>query len=307
MSISLEDAKEVASALFSPAPEVVHHRTSVNTVFVLSFEGSQDKILKTNDHPEYSGGLLNEQRVLPQLRGIGLAVSKVETTQDDLSGSRFPFSVMPREASESISNIWWRDPEEVGALYGDAGRWLAHLHRHDPSSVPDAIEPSEAQRLEIGERERINTDVLAAGLDLNDVAGLFDRFTELQERPRTALIHGDYSPGQVMASEEAIAYVVDWDYAQHGRPMRDLGLCLAYTKFYGEGLALAEEIARAYWEVRRWTASEAQECDLWELYTLLRVTSGQHLAGGLDLSARGMELIRDALQRLEHGSAPGTA
>jgi len=158
-----------------------------------------------------------------------------------------------------------------------------------------------------GERERIRKDVQEADLGLPGINALFDRFAELQDRPRPALIHSDFNAGQVMVSDNAIAYVVDWDFAQHGRPMRDLGLCIAYTKFYHHSDERAAALRQAYQHIRWLSPEDTEECTLWEIYTLLRVTSAQHLAGGIENSVRGVRLIRDAIAHLGPESPNGTA
>jgi aminoglycoside phosphotransferase (APT) family kinase protein len=307
MPVSPLAAQELVARLFDPPPEVRHHRTSVSTVFILRLDDGREKILKISDDPQFEAGLRREQRVLSQLRALGLAVSKIELTQDDLPDASFSFSLMPREASHSLGELWWRTPKKVASLFEDAGRWLADLHRYDPAAVPDAIGPAEARRLEAGERERIRADVEKAALDIPGVRTLFTRFEELQERPRPVLIHSDFNASQVMVAEERIAYVVDWDYTQHGRPMRDLGLCLAYTKFYDQSVERAAALFHAYDQVRALSPDEREECTLWEIYTLLRVTSAQHLVGGVENSARGLELIREAVRRLTASPPEGAS
>lgn len=307
MPVSQLAVQELAARLFDPPPEVRHHRTSVNTVFILRLADGREKVLKINDDPNFAVGLRREQRVLAQLGALGLAVSHVELTQDDVPDASFSFSLMPREASHSLGELWWKTPERVASLFEDAGRWLANLHRHDPAAVPDALCPVEARRQEVGERERIRADVETAALDVPGVRTLFTRFEELQDRPRPALIHSDFNASQVMVAEDGIAYVVDWDFAQHGRPMRDLGLCLAYTKFYDQSVERAAALFHAYEQVRPLSPSERNECVLWEIYTLLRVTSAQHLAGGIENSVRGLELITDAVRSLATSPSQGTA
>jgi aminoglycoside phosphotransferase (APT) family kinase protein len=247
--------------------------------------------LKANDHARLQEGLRREQVVLPSLHSLGLDVPSLEATQNDLPEIPFAFSIMPRDAVHSLADAWWSDRAEYRPLFEEAGRWLARLHQTDPSRVTGILPEAEARRHCIAEREKIRTDVAEARLRSDATDELFAAFTEIQDRPRTALIHGDYNASQVMVDGGRISYVVDWDDAQYGRRMRDLGLCRAYAKFYDRALDEARLLSEAYEQVRPLEGDERRESLHWELYTLLRITSAQKLVGATEISEWGVEMI----------------
>lgn len=295
MAVTQDEVEVLVREIYDPPPAVQHHRTSISSVFVLTFADGAEKILKANNDDRFSEGVRREQRVLPSLRSLGLNVPCVELTQEDRPCTRFAFSVMPRNATRTLSD--WRRTDQTAAapVYVDAGAWLAKLHLTDPLSVPEAILPAEAHDLGVGERIWIQGLVTEAELVELGSEALFDEFAAMQERPRESLIHGDYNAGQVMIKDGAISYVVDWDFAQHGRPMRDLGLCLAYANFYDRATDEAVQLKQGYEEIRPLSPVEEEECLLWQLYTLLRVTAGLRLAGQREISDWGIGLISDLL------------
>ena len=250
MSVARAEVERLVRRLYDPAPTVRHLRTSINAVFVLEFESAPDKILKLGFQPRFALGLLREQRVLPSLRAVGLEVSTLELTQDALQEHSAPFSIMRRDAERSLSQCSWASPDEYGVLFQDAGRWLARLHGVDPDEVAGVTPPEEARAGGVAEREDIRDAVARAGMLGEGPPELFARFEQLQERPRRWLIHGDYNASQVMTVDGALSYVVDWDSTQYGRPMRDLGLCLAYARFYDRACEPAVELRGAYDSIR---------------------------------------------------------
>jgi aminoglycoside phosphotransferase (APT) family kinase protein len=120
-----------------------------------------------------------------------------------------------------LAAVDWRDrgldglgrPE--GFLDRQVGRWLGQLERYRT-------------------REIKHLDAVAEWLEAN--------------RPRTGpvgLMHGDYSPFNVMASPDdphRLAAVIDWDTGTIGDPLLDLGHLLARWTEPGEAPALSYPI-----------------------------------------------------------------
>ena len=172
------------------------------------------------------------------------------------------------------------------------GKWLAHLHTIAPDAVAGIMPKGEAFVGEIRERREIYDALLAADMMKPDYYPMFQRFEKFQKQPRTDLIHGDFNAAQVMVDGKKLAYIVDWDSVQYGSAMRDLGLCMAYTKFYDRAILEAPKLQLAYESVRPLTDAERHECLHWELYTLLRITANAVLRGAENRAHYGKQLIR---------------
>ena len=265
--------KAIVQQLYGETPTIRHHRTSINTVYSIRFVHGADKIFKFCDNPKWKAGLLREQKVLPSLKKLGLDVSTIEYTQADVAHTDTDFSIMARDAEYSLSEHFTINLSDYGALFAEAGKWLANLHSIDPAAVLGVMQPPDAVTGGIRERRKIYDDLIKADLMVHDYYPLFRRFEEIQKRPRTDLIHGDFNASQVMITGKKLAYVVDWDSAQYGRAMRDLGLCLAYTKFYDRAVREAPLLQDAYETIRPLSDAERHECLHWEMYTLLRITA----------------------------------
>jgi len=289
---------DIAHRLYRQKPQLTHLRTSINAVYVLHFDDLPDKIFKVAYDMRFKEGLLQEQRILLSLSKLGVAVPTLECTQDDMQGVDNWFSIMARDAEFSLADHFKRDNESYSELFRESGRWLAHLHGIDPNDVPGAMSPVAAQIAEIRERRRIREMLDEAELMQHDYHPLFHRFAEIQNRPRKAFIHGDFNATQVMVKNRQVSYVVDWGSGQFGRAMRDLGLCLAYTKFYDYALNEATLVQQGYESVRPLSDAERHECLHWELYTLLRITAAAVLSGADNMVLWGKRLIQGVYMKV---------
>lgn len=112
------------------------------------------------------------------------------------------------------------DPEIAGRL----GRMLAALH----AGTPDvAALPARLRDYSLFEQQRVDPyyrTVMRRRPDLaGPVAGYIDR---MRER-RRCLVHGDWSPKNVLAGPSGV-WVVDWEVAQAGDPAFDVAFMLTH-------------------------------------------------------------------------------
>lgn len=290
--------KVIAQQLYGETPIVRHHRTSINTVYTLHFTHGTDKIFKFCADEQWKQGVLREQAVLPSLRKLRLAVSTIEYTQANAPDSVGNFSIMARDAEFSLSEYYETNPTDYSHLFAESGKWLAKLHSIDPSAVEGIMSADDALVAGIRERRHIYDSIIAADMMKADYYPLFQRFEKIQRQARTDLIHGDFNASQVMVDAKKLAYVVDWDATQYGRAMRDLGLCLAYTKFYNRAVREAPMLQAAYEALRPLSDSERHECLHWELYTLLRITANAIVRNAESQAHWGKKLIQNVYLKI---------
>jgi aminoglycoside phosphotransferase (APT) family kinase protein len=119
-----------------------------------------------------------------------------------------------------------------GLMARQCGEILAAIHRIDPREVPfltrqDAAEHVAAHRKIV---DHFNFRLPALELALRWSAENAPR------NQRLAVLHGDFRTGNMIVGEDGIRCVLDWELAQIGDPMQDLGwLCIRTWRFGGAG------------------------------------------------------------------------
>jgi aminoglycoside phosphotransferase (APT) family kinase protein len=208
-----------------------------------------------------------EFQLLGALHAAGLAVPVpifVET-QTDLLGS--PFFVMEHVAGSSEL--------DAAALPSALEQMAAYLQRVHTLKIEVALPPRE--------------DPFEGALGYVDASDpVHDALQALRVRntqSRTALVHGDFWPGNVLWNNGTLAAVVDWEDAALGDPVSDLAGCrLELLWKYGE--SAAEQFTHQYLAL---AALDTTTLPVWELYAAS--------AAAASMSAWGLEPEREADMR----------
>jgi aminoglycoside phosphotransferase (APT) family kinase protein len=143
-----------------------------------------------------------------------------------------------------------RDDALVGAramMARQCGEILAAIHRVDPADVPflkrqHAAEMVAAQRMIV---DHLGFRLPALELGLRWAAENAPRDS------RHTVVHGDFRTGNLIVGPEGVRCVLDWEIAQSGDPMQDLGwLCVKTWRFGGArpvgGFGAREDLFAAY-------------------------------------------------------------
>lgn len=112
------------------------------------------------------------------------------------------------------------------------GEILAAIHRIDASRVPFLTSQDAAEHVAAHRRivDRYGFRLPALELALRWAA------ENLPRKTRHTVVHGDFRMGNLIVGEEGIRCVLDWELAQTGDPMQDLGwLCIRTWRFGGAG------------------------------------------------------------------------
>jgi aminoglycoside phosphotransferase (APT) family kinase protein len=153
-------------------------------------------------------------------------------------------------AGETLGVRIVRDDRFVAArrvMARQCGEILAAIHRIDLAEAPFLTRQDAAQHV-------------AAHRRLIDSAGFKLPALELAMRwaaenvprnQRLAVLHGDFRTGNMIVGEDGIRCVLDWELAQAGDPMQDLGwLCIKTWRFGGAepvgGFGSREDLFAAY-------------------------------------------------------------
>jgi aminoglycoside phosphotransferase (APT) family kinase protein len=146
------------------------------------------------------------------------------------------------------------------------GEILAAIHQIKPADVPFLIHQDAAAH--VAAHRRI-VDYYGFRLPALEFAL---RWAEqnVPQCQRRAVVHGDFRTGNLIIDEEGIRCVLDWELAQTGDPMQDLGwLCIRTWRFGSSapvgGFGSREELYTAY-ERASGYAVEPDHAKFWEAF-----------------------------------------
>jgi aminoglycoside phosphotransferase (APT) family kinase protein len=158
--------------------------------------------------------------------------------------------ITERIAGETLGSRIVRDERFAPArrvMTQQCGEILAAIHRIDLAEVPflkrqDAAEHVAAHRRLV--------DYYGFVLPALDLALRWAAENEPRNQRHT-VVHGDFRSGNLIVGEEGIRCVLDWELAQSGDPMQDLGwLCIRTWRFGGlepvGGFGSREDLFAAY-------------------------------------------------------------
>lgn len=146
------------------------------------------------------------------------------------------------------------------------GTILAAIHRIDAASLPFLKEQDAAAQLAAYRRIVDHYQFRLPALEL----GLRWVEENLPRGARTTVIHGDFRTGNLIVDEQGVRLVIDWEIAQRGDPMQDLGwLCVKTWRFGGAhpvgGFGSREALFAAY-EKASGHAVEPAHVRFWEAF-----------------------------------------
>jgi|SRR5579863_642516 len=140
-----------------------------------------------------------------------------------------------RVAGETLGPRIVRDERFAAArpqMARQCGEILAAIHSIDPSKVPFLMSQPPAMHI-AAHREIVDSyGFRLPALEL----GLRWAAEHVPKDVRHTVVHGDFRMGNLIVDETGVRCVLDWELAQTGDPMADLGwLCIRTWRFGGAG------------------------------------------------------------------------
>ena len=152
--------------------------------------------------------------------------------------------ITERVAGETLGTRIVRDERYAAArrvMARQCGEILAAIHRIDFAEAPFLMRQDAAEHVAAHRRIVDNYDFRLPALDL----ALRWAAENVPRNQRHTVLHGDFRTGNMIVGEEGIRCVLDWELAQSGDPMQDLGwLCIRTWRFGGA------EAGRRVWIAR---------------------------------------------------------
>ncbi|MGH7913563.1 MAG: phosphotransferase family protein [Candidatus Binataceae bacterium] len=143
--------------------------------------------------------------------------------------------ITERVAGETLGSRIVRDERFAaarGVMARQCGEILAAIHRIDLAETPFLMRQDAAEH--VAAHRRL-VDYYGFRLPALELALRWAAENVPRNQRHTAL-HGDFRTGNMIVGEEGIRCILDWELAQSGDPMQDLGwLCIKTWRFGGAG------------------------------------------------------------------------
>ncbi|HJU29389.1 MAG TPA: phosphotransferase family protein [Candidatus Binataceae bacterium] len=182
--------------------------------------------------PEVGAG--DQARLMIAARRMGVPAPEVLAIMEPADGLGKGY-IVERVAGETLGPRIVRDERYAGArklMARQCGEILAAIHRTDPADAPFLMSQDAAEHIAAHRRLVDHYGFRLPALDL----ALRWAEENAPRRRRHTVVHGDFRTGNLIVGEEGIRCVLDWELAQTGDPMQDLGwLCIRTWRFGGAG------------------------------------------------------------------------
>jgi aminoglycoside phosphotransferase (APT) family kinase protein len=174
---------------------------------------------------------------------------RVRAVLDSTDGIGHGF-VTDRVEGETLGTRILREDRYAKArpmMASQCGKILAGIHSIDLARVPFLRDQDAAQQVAA---QRMVVDYYGFRLPALEL-GLRWAAENAPKKARRTVVHGDFRTGNLIVGEEGIRCVLDWEIAQVGDPMQDLGwVCVKTWRFGGPrpvgGFGAREDLFAAY-------------------------------------------------------------
>ena len=167
------------------------------------------------------------------------------------------FVVILQRAPRSVTN--WKEDMLAGkilpAVAGDVGEILGKWHKN--TSAPLILDQFQEDTL--FEQLRISPFYRAIALRHQSINRRISSLIDELENNKTALVHGDYSPKNILVSSSNVPIILDFEVAHAGNPVFDLGFLLGHlltkSEYVGTLTAKSKIAQSAYSFLQRYEQS----------------------------------------------------
>jgi aminoglycoside phosphotransferase (APT) family kinase protein len=225
----------------------IEHPDGQTTKLIVRRPGDED--LKRNPRAAE-----DEFELLRTLQSTDLATPKPYHL--DPSGEIFPTPCLVIEYVEGEMEFC---PSDLSAYAHQLATHLAKIHRVDLSVLDLSFLPRQANGCT--ENLSLRTAEVDGSLDAERIRDALASAWPLPQRNASALLHGDFWPGNLLWQKGRLVAVIDWENAKLGDPLADLANCRleiawifgieamqAFTEHYQSVMAL-DYADLPYWDL----------------------------------------------------------
>jgi aminoglycoside phosphotransferase (APT) family kinase protein len=159
----------------------------------------------------------DEFKVLQLTKSLGLATPAPNYL--DQSGTIFP---TPYLVIEYIDGKPEFSPNPGADFIFQFAKHLAKIHGADCSNRDISFLPRQENKCaELSRKSLVNLD---ESLDDGRIRAALEEILSLPQRNASALLHGDYWPGNILWRDDTLVAVIDWEDAKLGDPLIDFAI-----------------------------------------------------------------------------------
>ena len=204
----------------------------------------------------------DEFRLLSILQSAGLPTPKPYYL--DESGDIFPTPYIVVEYIEGQPEF---APADLPDFIRQMAVQLARIHRVDHAAADLSFLPSQTQN--VTGRLRQRPPVLDTSLQEDRIRDALDATWPPAQHNASALLHGDYWPGNLLWKDDELIGVIDWEDAASGDPLVDLANTRLEILWAFDSDAM-QQFTQHYQAI---TAVDMTNLPLWDLCAALRPAS----------------------------------
>ena len=194
-------------------------------------------------------GPVEQARLMIAAARVGAAAPRVVAILQPADGLGEGY-ITERVAGETLGARIVRDDRFAAArrvMARQCGEILAAVHRIDSAEAPFLTQQDAAEHVAAHRKLVDHYGFKLPALDL----ALRWASENVPRNQSLAVLHGDFRMGNLIVGEEGIRCILDWELAQRGDPMQDLGwLCIRTWRFGGArpvgGFGEREDLFAAY-------------------------------------------------------------
>jgi aminoglycoside phosphotransferase (APT) family kinase protein len=180
----------------------------------------------------------------------------------DQSGAIFPTPYIVIEYIEGATEF---APSDLTDYIAQFAMTLAQIHRADGSKADLAFLPRQAERY--AEKLRNRPARIDDSIDEGRIREVLGAGLPLSQLNDSALLHGDYWPGNLLWEGSKLVAVIDWEDAAVGDPLADLGISRLEI-LWAFGIEAMFKFTRQYQSMM--PTLDFSNLPYWDLYAALR-------------------------------------
>lgn len=229
-------------------------------------------VLRVHGHNHNGHPAEVEFEILRAVTGLGICAPRALALDESLRHIPHPFLILDHIEGETVFPTGAAD-NRIAKM----AETLAEVH-----SLPIAGLPTLPKRNdplpEIFDYLPQDAEFAALRQSLSEVG-------DTNYKGTSALLHGDFWPGNLLWKDQHLVGILDWEDAAYGDPLSDVA-CTALELTYVAGTDGAERFVRAYGRLR---PIDPRRFALWQIYV---AAAGHHSMAGW-----GLEASREAHMR----------
>jgi aminoglycoside phosphotransferase (APT) family kinase protein len=181
---------------------------------------------------KYAGTrIVDEHRPLAALAGVGLPVPRPLYLEASATALGPPFLLVDRLRGKPPGS-YFSIAQHCPGAFRDLAALLARLHQMDPATLMNTPAAPQGDHMAalLEQYQKKWRDNARQPSPLVDYAYAWAATECRRDAGRSAFVHGDAGPYNMLVENDRLAALLDWEFAHLGDPAEDLGIARCYAE-----------------------------------------------------------------------------